>query len=147
MSHCAGLLSFPVENKRTLKLIDNGIPAFLSFLYKTLGLEITISVNQFNNDKENILLLNLFHPSNRHLPKKPGNLGGFNFSGSVKRVELDVVDCGKTAFVAEISELQSEFVFLSRNYYSLKFYKGRDTFRLFPMGGAKTVLFQGAILL
>lgn len=54
--------------------------------------------------------------------------------------------CGKTAFVAESSQLQSEFVFLSRNYWWIKFYKSRDMLEgPYPYGGFFTKPFSSKV--
>lgn len=56
-----------------------------------------------------------FHSHHRHLPRVHGNLedyksGNMTISEAMKIVKREVVACGKTAFVAEASELESEFV-------------------------------------
>lgn len=53
----------------------------------------------------------------------------------MEQVELQVVACGQTAFVAESTELGSEFDFLSKNYGWKSFYKGRDILDPLPFGG------------
>lgn len=74
----------------------------------------------------NELWLNLNHPKHRHLHREAGDLGSSTFLESVARVELEVVACGKTAFVAETTELWTELEFLSKSYYWIKFNNGRD---------------------
>lgn len=121
LQHCASLLSFPRYNGNK--------PDFMQFFIDTYLMEITFSDKNY---KPHELFLNLVHPSHRHFPKKTGN----------ESVELEVVACGKTALLAKTSAIQAEFVFLSRNYFGEKFYKGRDTLEPFPSGG----FFYAAVL-
>lgn len=76
------------------------------------------------------VMLNVFHPKHGHHARKKGS----TYAEGVKEVELEVVECGKTAFLSEISELQSELEFLSGNYYWKRFYKSRDILQVMPAG-------------
>lgn len=112
--------------------MKNPVHAFLNFFTEKFSMVVGGSLWD-ENLKHEELWLNLFHPNQRHFPKGLVNLENVSISESGNRVE-----CGKTVFVAESSEPQSEFAFLSRNYFWIKFYKGRDTLEPYPVGGLFT---------
>lgn len=116
---CFSIFSYPTETSH--------IPKFFNFLSKIYGnymdaLEVSHGME---------LELNLFHPRQKPFPK---NISTLSYHEMVKVVEREVVDCGKTAFVAPQGEFQAEVEFLVRSYPSLKFYKGKDIVVAKPLG-------------
>lgn len=131
--NCPALLSFP-EVDHSRRLLNRGLPSFVNFLLTRFVTMLSFTERNANLRFDQ-LWINLYHPNAQHFP------GDFlvpvhytRISEMVARVEGQVVACGQTAFVAEVSETQSEFEYLSRNYYWNKFYMSRDILEAMPTG-------------
>lgn len=131
-NNCGALLSF-LKADNLSKLLYNGCPKFVKYLMLQF-FTVQFLTSYYENLQPHELWLNLFHPKQRHFIRDSENLGNLSFSESIKKVESEVVACGKTAFVSKSSKLQSEFEYLSRKYFWKKFYKSRDTLNLVPAG-------------
>lgn len=94
-------------------------------------------VNSYHNIQNSKLIelgLNLFYPKQRIYFRNAMNSRRLSYSQQRKEVEKEVVDCGRTVFVASAGEFLGEFDFLSRNYPWIKFYKSKDIFMPNPYG-------------
>lgn len=140
LQHCGSLLSFPVEDTTSKSVLNDGRPAFVGYLFNKFR---SILLGSWNKTlKPDEFWLNLFHPKHRHFPRNTTNLGKLSFQESANRVEMEVVECGKTAFIAESLVLESEFEYLTRKYARKKFYKSKDVLDL-SLSGVVIMLLQG----
>lgn len=82
--------------------------------------------------QESLIILGLMNPAHPHEPSElVVEDGEVNLQ---KSVELQVIKCGRTVFVAQSFNLDAEMYFLTRKYYWIKFYKGRDQLDNSPYG-------------
>ncbi|OXA39428.1 hypothetical protein Fcan01_25626 [Folsomia candida] len=105
---CFGLLSPPGLN---------GMDKFSAFLEETTWVQRILFVDGAlkldNLTEQELTLLSLLNPKHSHEPR-------------MASIETEVVKCGRTAFVSDISDVQEEFKYLKRSYFGVGFYKGRD---------------------
>ncbi|OXA46165.1 hypothetical protein Fcan01_18953 [Folsomia candida] len=68
-------------------------------------------------------ILNFFNSKHSHRPKDFSHMQG-SINNLILRsvIEQEVVQCGKTVFIAKLSELKLEYEFLSRRYPRTKFF-------------------------
>lgn len=88
----------------------------LAYEYKQFTLEVPHQL-EIAQGKE--LLLNLFHPKHSLFPKyfSEHNISFLNHSELGNIVEREVVQCGKSAFIANSQVLREEFDYLSKAYF------------------------------
>ncbi|OXA48139.1 hypothetical protein Fcan01_16927 [Folsomia candida] len=123
--NCFKLYSIPTT-ARPGSITEN-YPEFLTYLHdaallfdNTNWLESTHLRKQFN------LALKSFLPVHSHYPRK------FNFTKAndikelQRNIELEVIECGKTVFIANSDDVEAEYNFLSKNYPWRTFYKGKQ---------------------
>lgn len=133
-SDCFGLLSF-LEKKRHSG--HKQWPDFLKKLYESFKYFLNFDRHRHNPGAHNqtqVLWVNLFHPKHRHFPRNVSNPDKLASSEFSNLVEQEVVDCGKTVFVAKTPQIVAEREYLWRNYPWINFYKGRDSLYSFPFG-------------
>jgi hypothetical protein len=82
------------------------------------------------NPRYEFYVVKFISPKHRHYPKDPQ----FPLSkqGSIQHlmaaaVEKEIVDCGRSIFIAELNELRAEVLYLKRNYPERTFYVGNGT--------------------
>jgi hypothetical protein len=82
------------------------------------------------NPRYGFYVAKFISPKYRHYPRDPQ----FPISkqGSIQHfmaaaVEKEIVDCGRSIFIAELSELRAELLYLKRNYPERTFYVGNGT--------------------
>lgn len=78
------------------------------------------------------LVFKLFHPMHAHQPKRSILLE--SETSSQRRIEAEVMSCGKVAFVTRSDTLEAEFNFLSRKYPSIPLQRGEEVFEPVPSG-------------
>jgi hypothetical protein len=105
------------------------------FMYKFFGRFLTdarfayLQPKTFNPRYE-FYVVKFISPKYRHYPRDPQ----FPLSkqGSIHHlmtaaVEKEIVDCGRSIFIAELNELRAELLYLQRNYPERTFYVGNGT--------------------
>ncbi|OXA58957.1 hypothetical protein Fcan01_04722 [Folsomia candida] len=117
---CFKLLSAPEESH----FLGTRMYDFVSFLASSYSSFLNRDIFKSVKLVPSPLLYNLLHPKHAHHPDK---VKGNDSLEKIRRViEMDVVKCGKSVYVAEISEIAAQLDFLSRNYFWLKFHTGKD---------------------
>ncbi|OXA53908.1 hypothetical protein Fcan01_10531 [Folsomia candida] len=92
---------------------------------------------------EEISNLNLLHPKHPHFPISIYSQRSLpSYSEFQKIVESEIVSCGRSVFIAESDYLAAEFEFLSRNYFWIKFTRGKQVRHPVPFG----VIFSGEVI-
>lgn len=133
-SDCFSLLSLPYDRNDGFSL-----PEFLLRLhedtpmYKIVENELEenpLSINSILNtfDPSELSNLNLLNPKHTHFPR--------SIYASVRKIipnsefqkliESEIVLCRKSVFIAESDNLAAEFEFLSKNYFWIKFTRGKE---------------------
>jgi hypothetical protein len=84
------------------------------------------------NPRYEFYVVKFISPKYRHYPRDPQ----FPRSkqGSIQHlmaaaVEKEIVDCGRSIFIAELNELRAELLYLKRNYPEITFYVGNGTIK------------------
>lgn len=125
---CFSILSTPVDGTYP-------VPKFYLFLYYNVNIKFMYNgEHDIKTTKPLELGLNLFYPKQRLYPRSITSLSRTNVSEQRKEVEKEVVECGKTVFVAATGEFVGEVDFLSRTYPWIKFYISKDIFMPEPYG-------------
>ncbi|OXA38697.1 hypothetical protein Fcan01_26515 [Folsomia candida] len=79
--------------------------------------------------------LNLFNSKHSFYPIGFSYLTGtINYSVQERKIEEEVVQCGKTVFVGKSIELKIEYDFLSRKYPKTKFFMSSEAIQTYPSG-------------
>lgn len=125
-NECFGLYSIPAK-KRFVRPSD-AHPEFLGYLIDEIFLSANIKWlrNPFF-DKQLNLMVKLFWPIHSHHPRKFNfTWSNFNMTQLRQSIETELVECGKTVFIARSEDLQTEYNFLSSKYPWHKFYRGKE---------------------
>ncbi|OXA43024.1 hypothetical protein Fcan01_22233 [Folsomia candida] len=146
-NQCFSLLSLP---NREVSGITSKLPELLddllSFVFNS-GLIVTLTTAKTR-------FINLLDPRQIHFPRISDYRNSNQLIGQLAHeVEGELVECGKSAFIAKSDVLQSEFDFLKRHYPSRKFYKGKDimglvtsSWRFYYQGRSKVPMHVKALI-
>jgi hypothetical protein len=100
---------------------------FIRFLINALSADGNLK--RFN-PRYHFYMLKFISPKYRHYPRDPqfprskqGSIQHFRAAA----VEKEIVDCGRSKFIAELNELRAELLYLKRNYPEITFYVGNGT--------------------
>ncbi|OXA38438.1 hypothetical protein Fcan01_26789 [Folsomia candida] len=130
---CYKLLSVLQRNTWVAEL-----PEFLSSLFE-LANKFLWSRLKYLPHLETFKVLDLFNVKHSFYPS--GITQDTNASTIKQKIEREVVQCGKSVFMARSSELHLENKFLSRKYLGTKFFISDDVVQRFPSG----IAFQFAL--
>ncbi|OXA58956.1 Glutamate receptor ionotropic, delta-2 [Folsomia candida] len=89
---------------------------------------------QFKLNLYEKLYLTLLHPKHGHGPKNFDKRTNYSAQDIQKMTEEEIVQCGKSVFVAESNALKAEEDFLNKHYFWIKFQKGKEQINSFPTG-------------
>ncbi|OXA49053.1 Glutamate receptor 4 [Folsomia candida] len=118
------------------------IPEFLSVLVK-LAQDYILSFN-FNPKTEIFKDLNLFDAEIYFYPSGFSYITDYiSLQGIIER---EVVQCGKTVFIAKSSELEMEYNFLARKYPRTKFFVSDQEIQVYPSGISFQFPFQSRVV-
>jgi hypothetical protein len=82
------------------------------------------------NPRYQFYVVKFISPKYRHYPRDPQfprtKLGSIQHLRAAA-VEKEIVDCGRSIFIAELNELRAELLYLKRNYPERTFYVGNGT--------------------
>ncbi|OXA39942.1 hypothetical protein Fcan01_25234 [Folsomia candida] len=125
-----------VDN-RCYKLLSGfaGNPRMPEFLYYLLKLIVVISQTPYVHVKT-IAPLNLYNANHSYHPRGFSYRRSYNATYTELRgsIEQEVVQCGRTVFLAKTSELQTEYDFLVGRYPRTKFFKSTEQINTFSTG-------------
>ncbi|OXA40864.1 Glutamate receptor ionotropic, delta-1 [Folsomia candida] len=126
--NCFTLLSPPNEYAQW----DVPTYKFFTFLYVFANRFHYLGELRENLSAQTINILSLLDPKHGHEPES--DPVKHNVPQLRSAVEAELVKCEKTVFISKTDEAWSEFSFLEKNYYWLKFTKGRDVLNPIPYG-------------
>ncbi|OXA39893.1 hypothetical protein Fcan01_25293 [Folsomia candida] len=129
-NNCFHILSLPLDYTDS-PVIYSKVPEFIDLLRHIL-LEI-VAVSKFS--KLHLLIYNLLDPKLTHYPKGFQHSNPYQaFSDLRDSVETELLDCGKTVFVAKSDIIRAEYQYLRKHYFAKKFYKSTQISEYFPFG-------------
>jgi hypothetical protein len=82
------------------------------------------------NPKYEFYVAKFISPKHRHYPRDPqfpSSKEGLIQHFMAAAVEKEMVDCGRSVFISELTELRAELLYLKRNYPEKTFYAGIGT--------------------
>ncbi|OXA54713.1 hypothetical protein Fcan01_11217 [Folsomia candida] len=124
-STCYRLLSaFDPSNR------DRVLPEFLAVLQNLANRYIrsSLSFSMFRD-------LSLFSSRHSFFPKGFSYMNvTLTYSALRRKIEGEIVQCGKTVFIGKSSEIKLEYEFLSKNYPDIKFFMSDQTVQSYPIG-------------
>lgn len=126
---CYRLLSSITPNTGNLAL-----PQFLAALYK-VGFDFLGAYSADGLYKVVFKDLNLFTPKYSFYPKGFSYLSeNYTTSWIRGQIEGEIIECGKTVFIAKSSDLRLEYEFLSNKYPNIKFFTSSQVVQNVPSG-------------
>lgn len=129
---CYGLLSAFEDSSSAFEpsLVKRVVPEFLAML-KNPALAYSRSPSNYSMFSE----LTLFAPSHAFFPRGFSYLSEDLTESDIQRqIEGEVVQCGKTVFIAKSSKIKLEHKFLSKTYPDIKFFMSEQTVQSYPTG-------------
>lgn len=117
---------------------DNGIQVLPEFLSVLLNLGYSFFYSVTSSKSSNLTVfreLNLFSLRHSFYPKGFSYLSNYStYSALRRRIEGEVVQCGKTVFIGKSSAIKVEYEFLAKKYPDINFFVSTQTVQSNPTG-------------
>lgn len=130
-NECFHLLSLP----RQYVSGYSKYPEFVEYIILSLRGDTILQMEANIFSKQALRSFNFLDPQHTHHPR------GFRYSNHNQTaiqlqhsIENELIDCGKSVFIAKSGVVEAEFQFLERHYPTRKFYKGKDILEKISFG-------------